>query len=179
MKIAIQMEPPDDAPPAVEYRWDEDTDILSATLRRERPGEAGRNEMPAHGGLSGTVELQGSDGSWLNLDVAAGRIHAVEVAVWPPVRRLASLAPPPSVDSVAVAVPARGSRATVDAVEVDTALIADANTSESIFHFRLGRAAGARTVRLASDILIDVSPGGQLTGLWLLNVPPFPANNAQ
>src|SRR5687768_10960612 len=72
VKIPIQIEPASEASPAVEYRWDPDTEILSAQLN---PRSAGK-------GLSGSVELEGADGSWLILDVSSGRINGVEVAVW-------------------------------------------------------------------------------------------------
>ena len=52
--------------------------------------------------MSGSVGLEGADGSWLILDVAAGRINGVEVAVWPDVRKLPALAPPTNVEDVHV-----------------------------------------------------------------------------
>ena len=84
MNIAVQLEPATESPAEVEYRWDPDTDILSAQLAPRADGE----------GLSGSVGLEGRDGSWLILDVAAGRINGVEVAVWPDVRKLPALEPP-------------------------------------------------------------------------------------
>ena len=64
MKVAVDIQPADASPAAVEYTWDPDTDILSAQLRPRTSGD----------GLSGSVGLEGSDGSWVILDVAAGRI---------------------------------------------------------------------------------------------------------
>ena len=164
MKIAMQIEPESGVPPAVAYRWDPDTEILIATLDDTDPGD----------GVSGTVELQGDDGSWLNLDVARGRIHSVEVAVWPEVRTLSALQPPPEVETVRVTVPFRRPAGPVASVEVDTPLAADADSSERTIHFRLGRRTGTRTVRIARDLLLDVDANGRLAGLWLLNVPPLP-----
>ena len=83
MTVAVQLEPAASVP-AVEYRWDADTEILTARLR----GANGRT------GMSGSVELEGSDGSWLILDVASGCIDGVEVAVWPDVHKRRGLAPP-------------------------------------------------------------------------------------
>ena len=164
MKIAMQIEPESGAPPAVAYRWDPDTEILIATL----------DEPDAGDGVSGTVELQGEDGSWLSLDVAHGRLHSVEVAVWPEVRTLSALRPPPEVETVRVTVPLRRPAGPVANVEVDTPLAAEADASERTIHFRLGRGSGTRTVRIARDLLLDVDAGGRLAGLWLLNVPPLP-----
>lgn len=163
MKIAMQVEPESGAPPAVAYRWDPDTEILIATLDDEPAGE----------GLSGTVELQGNDGSWLNLDVARGRIHGVEVAVWPEVRTLAALQPPREVETVRVTIPFRRTGAAIACVEVDTSLAADADSAERTIHFRLGPGSGTRTVRIARDLLLDLDSAGRLAGLWLLNVPPL------
>lgn len=165
MKIAVEIEPTSSAPPVVEYRWDEDTDILTATVRGSAIGE----------GLSGTVELQGSDGSWLNIDVAAGRIQGIEVAVWPNVRKLPALAPPVDVDNVSVTVPAPEQTAIV-AMEIDTPLMAESDRTERTIRFRLG-GRPARTVRLATDILLDLDDRGRIAGLWMLNVPPFPTDS--
>jgi hypothetical protein len=164
VNIALRIEPGNGAPAEVEYRWDTDTDILTASLRSEAVGE----------GLSGTVELQGSDGSWLNLDVTSGRIHGIEVAVWPDVRKVAALVPPPAVEDAHVSVPAARAQSGLAAVEVDTPLLAESDQSERTIHFRLGGPRQARTLRLARDVLIDVDDRGRIAGLWLLNVPPFP-----
>ena len=93
MSVAVHLEPAAGVP-AVEYRWDADTDILTARLR----GANGRT------GMSGSVELEGSDGSWLILDVASGCIDGVEVAVWPDVHKRRGLAPP-AAEEASVVVP--------------------------------------------------------------------------
>ena len=165
VKIPIQIEPSGGAAPAVEYRWDPDTEILSAQLK---PRAAGK-------GLSGSVELEGADGSWLILDVSAGCINGVEIAVWPDVRKRNSLKPPGAVEDGHVTVPSRKSQPGVAALEVETPLIAEADEAERVFHFTLGRPRATRTVRFARDILLDVDGTNHLAGLWLLNVPPFPS----
>jgi hypothetical protein len=165
VKIPIQVEPAIRAASAVEYRWDPDTEILSAQLN---PRGAGK-------GLSGSVEVEGADGSWLILDVSAGCINGVEVAVWPDVRKLNSLKPPGAIEEGHVTVPSRRSQPGVAALEVETPLIAEADESERVFHFTLGRPRVARTVRFARDLLLDVDGSNNLAGLWLLNVPPFPS----
>ena len=165
MKIPIQVEPSGGAAPAVEYRWDPDTEILSAQLK---PRAAGK-------GLSGSVELEGSDGSWLILDVSSGCINGVEVAVWPDVQKRNSLKPPGAIEDGQVTVPSRKSQPGVAALEVETPLTAEADADERVFHFTLGRPKQTRTVRCARDLLLDVDGSNNLVGLWLLNVPPFPA----
>ena len=165
MKIAVQLEPPSGSPAAVEYRWDPDTEILSARIS---PRAAGA-------GMSGSVGLEGSDGSWLILDVTAGAINGVEIAVWPDVRRLSTLAPPAQIEDALVVVPARRSQPDIASLEMDTRLTAEADPAQRNFHFRLGRPRLARTIRLGGDLLLDIDDKSHITGLWLLNVPPCPS----
>ncbi len=148
----------------VEYRWDADTDILSATLCRK--GGAGAPKRTA-------LELEGSDGSWLILDVNAGQISGVEIAVWPNVRKRAELSPPSTVEDACVVVGAveRGKRL---AVEVETKLDAEADRAERTIHFRVGGSRETRTVRIARHLLLDIDGRNRIAGLWLLDVPPFP-----
>ena len=151
-------------PADVDYRWDSDTDILSAVVRADVTTPLPR---------ATALELEGPDGSWLILDVRAGRISGVEVAVWPDVRTRADLAPPTSVEDATIIVGAveRGKRL---AVEVDTTLAAEADGSERTIHFRLGANRETRTVRIARDLLVDLDRRDRIAGLWLLGVPPFP-----
>ena len=74
--------------PHISYKWDAETDILTGAIKSSRKKA---------GGLTGSVELEGSDGSFILLDVAGGAICGVEVVVWPDVRT-ASLAVPPQVE---------------------------------------------------------------------------------
>ena len=150
----------------MEYRWDPDTEILSAQLSPRSSGK----------GLSGSVELEGADGSWLILDVSAGRINGVEVAVWPDVQKRSSLQPPGKIENAQVLVPSRRSKPGLAALEVETPMLAEADPDERVFHFSLGKAK--RTVRFARDLLIDLDGSNNLVGFWFLNVPPFPANSA-
>jgi len=161
--VAVQLEPAVSVP-AVVYRWDADTEILTARLH----GANGRT------GMSGSVELEGSDGSWLILDVASGCIDGVEVAVWPDVHKRRGLAPPAAEDA-RVVVPSQGNTRDVAAVEVETRLLAEADDTQRVIHFRLGKPRPVRTVRLGSDLLLDVDPESlRIAGLWMLNVPPAP-----
>ncbi|HEX6048393.1 MAG TPA: hypothetical protein VFZ21_03970 [Gemmatimonadaceae bacterium] len=163
MSIAVRVEPAPGTPSEVEYRWDTDTDILTANLRARAVSE----------GVSGSVEIEGTDGSWLILDLNGGSIHGVEVAVWPEVRKRASLAPPPEVTDGRVMVSDAGGNG-IASIETSTALAAEADDAERTIHFRLGPSRQTRTVRIAREILIDVDGKDRIAGVWLLGVPPFP-----
>lgn len=165
MKIPIEVEPANGSTPAVEYRWDADTEILSAQLNPRLSGK----------GMSGSVELEGADGSWVILDISSGRINGVEIAVWPDVRMQSGLKPPGSIEDGTVSVPSRRSQPGVASLEVETPMIAESDEAERVFHFTLGKRRQTRTVRLGSDLLLDVDGSNNLAGVWLLNVPPFPS----
>ena len=167
MKIAVQLQPANGAQQKVEYTWDPDTDILSAQLSPRATGE----------GMSGSVGLEGSDGSWVILDVAAGCINGVEIAVWPDVRKLPALSVPSSVEDAHVVVPSRRSQPEIASLESTTRLVAEGDNDQPNFHFPLGKPKGGRTVRLARDLLLDIDEKSQISGLWLLNVPPCPAES--
>ncbi len=167
MRIAVQVEPAAGSTPEVEYTWDADTEILSAQL----------TPHVAADGMSGSVGLEGSDGSWVILDVAAGTINGVEVAVWPDVRKLPSLSPPAAIEEARVVVPSRRSQPEIASLEMATRMFAEADATQRTYHFRLGKPRGARTIRLARDLLLDVDEKSQISGLWLLNVPPCPTES--
>jgi hypothetical protein len=168
VKIPIQVEPADGTSPAVEYRWDTDTEILSAQVTPQGSGK----------GMSGSVEVEGSDGSWLIFEVSSGRINGVEVAVWPDVRKRDTLAPPNTIEDASIRVPSRKSQPGLASLEIETALTAEADEAERVFHFRMGKSRVTRTVRFAKDLLLELDGNGHMVGIWLLNVPPFPATSA-
>ncbi len=153
--------------PHIAYRWDPETDILTGSVP---------NAAKKAGGLTGSVELEGGDGSFILLDVAGGAICGVEVVVWPDVRTAGSLAPPAEAENGDVVLPTRKSQPSVAAVEVDTALAIEANPAESVFHVRLGPARHTRPVRVADGLLVEVDDDSELAGLWLVDVPPFPVD---
>jgi len=62
----------------------------------------------------------------------------------------------------------------IAAIEMNTALAAEADEAERTIHFRLGPSRQTKTVRIARDILIDVDGRDRIAGVWLLSVPPFP-----
>ena len=162
MNIPVRVEPWAGAPAPVDYRWDEDTDILTAHV-----GDGA-------GGRSLSVDVEGSDGSWLILDVSDEHIRGVEVAVWPTVRKRADLKPPAEIESVRVKVGRDGVVAPLMAVEVDTPVAAESDHAERTIHFRLGPGRQVRTVRIAREMLLDIDARDRLAGVWLLDVPPFP-----
>lgn len=166
MNIAVQLQPHSGVPPEVKYTWDSDTDILSAQVRLRLAGD----------GISDSLEVEGSDGSWLVLDVAAGRINGVEVAVWPDVQKLTTLLPPQIFEDARVVVPERPSPPGRSVLDSEISMAAESDAAERMFHFRLGQPREARAVRVARDILLEVDSHSNIAGLWLLNVPPFPVD---
>jgi hypothetical protein len=165
VSVAVRLDPAEASVPPVEYRWDEDTDILTASVAVVGDGE----------GMSGSVGIEGSDGSWLIFDVAGGRIRGVEVAVWPEVKKRTVLSPPSEIEPATVRLPSRSAKPGVSSLEMDTTLMAEADREERTIHFRIGKRRTVRTVRLARDILLEVDARDYLAGVWLLNVPPSPA----
>lgn len=167
MKIAVQVQPVSGTQPKVEYRWDPDTDILSAQLSPRVTGD----------GMSGSVGLEGADGSWVILDVASGAIAGVEVAVWPEVRKTPAFSAPSVVEDARVVVPSRKSQPEIASLEMNAHLVAESDADQRTIHFRLGKPRGARTIRVARDLLLDIDDKSQISGLWLLNVPPCPTES--
>jgi hypothetical protein len=161
--IVVELGPHDGAEPQVAFRWDPDTDILSAQLQRP----------PSSTGSTGSVELEGADGSWIILDLEDERLHGIEIAVWPEVNKRSALTPPAQARPAAIRVPAR-SAGEVTSVEVDTPVYAETDQAERNFHFRLGGPRECTAVRVGRDLLLEVDATNHVAGLWLLNVPPFP-----
>ncbi len=166
MKIALSVVAGDIAAAKVHYHWDADTDILGAEVRGAETGGPG---------LTGVVEIEGREGSWLNIDVRGGQIVGVEVAVWPDVKIVPTLLVPEPVAAAHLSVPARRSQPGIASVELDAHLSAQADRAERTVHFRIGQGRPAASYRVATDLLIDVDESQHLAGIWLLNVPPFPS----
>jgi hypothetical protein len=74
-----------------------------------------------------------------------------------------------------VFVPSGGSRPAVASVEVDTTLSVETNSSESVFHLRIGPRRPVEVVRAADNFYVEMDQMGGLAGLWMTNVPPFTA----
>ena len=121
------------------------------------------------------MDLEGSDGSFVVIDVACGCLRGVDVVTWPEdIRTVDTLTIPEPSKEGSVTFPSRKSQPGVAAVEVDTALTVEKNQAESVFHIGVGRQRRATTVRVADHLLVDVDKQSRLAGLWLLEVPPFP-----
>ena len=163
--VSFAIEPIEGTPESVRYRWDADTEILSASVVDRRGG----------GSVATAVELEGNDGSWVTLELRAGRFCGIEVAVWPPVKARSVLAPPSSSEPAHAVLPqAQVPGASLADIEVDTLLSAESDRMERTFHLRVGPPRRARAVRVGKDILLELDDTDQLAGLWLLNVPPVP-----
>jgi hypothetical protein len=165
VNIAVQLEPSGGSTPAVQYRWDSDTDILTARI-----------DVPDEGtGPSGSLEIEAPDGSWLILDVVKGRIAGVEVAVWPEVHIRPSLVPPVVASEAYLAVPEGEWETEAVILEMEAALLAESDEAERVVHFRIGVKRDVRPVRLGRDLLLELDTQSRIAGLWLLNVPPLPS----
>ena len=165
MHYEAKIKPLDGKLPKVSYRWDPETDILTATCKGVTKAT----------GMNGTVDLEGSDGSFVLLDVAGGLLRGLDIVTWPDdIRTVDTLATPASAQDAQVLFPSRQSQPTVAAVEVDTALTVEKNVAESVIHIRVGRTRPVTVVRVADHLLVELDKQSRLAGLWLLEVPPFP-----
>lgn len=162
MPLVVHVAPRAGALPKAKYRWDEDTEILTVQI----------GKSPATGGLTGGVELEGQDGSWLLLDVEDGALRSIEVAVWPDVRNNPGLVAPASAEEATVTIPARASQPGIAAMEVSASVRAEADAKEEVIHFVL-HPGKARPVRIADSVYLDLTEHGAVTGVWLCHVPPF------
>jgi len=151
--------------PKVAYHWDPETDILSVACKGGAKGS----------GMNGTVDLEGSDGSFIVLDIAGGLLRGLDVVTWPDeVRTVEGLVAPAPDREGRVVFPSRRSQPEITAVEVDTAITVDKSPNESVFHMRVGRARPVSVVRVGDHLLVEVDKQSHLAGLWLIEVPPFP-----
>ena len=165
MHYEAKIEPLDGKLPKMSYRWDPETDILSAVCKG----------VSKTTGMNGTVDLEGSDGSFVLLDVAGGTLRGLDVVTWPDdIRTVDALASPAASEEGRVLFPSRRSQPAVAAVEVETVLTVEKNATESVFHIRVGRTRPVTVVRVADSLLVEVDKQSRLAGLWLLDVPPFP-----
>jgi uncharacterized protein YuzE len=164
LTLVVRLHAMQEPAPPVRFRWDTDTDILTARL--ESPERTG--------GAVATVELEGSDGAWLTLDLRDGRLEGVAVAVWPEVRMRAGLVPPVPVQESLLTL-AEGVAGADGVVELDTPVRAESNPAEDVIYFRVGASRVERTVRVGGGLLVDLDAAQRIAGLWFLDVPPFPS----
>ena len=108
MHSEARIEPLDGKLPKVSYRWDPETDILSVACK----GTGKAN------GLTGTVDLEGADGSFVVIDVQGGVVRGVDVVTWPDdIRTIDALAAPEPAREGRVVFPSRRSQPGIAAVE--------------------------------------------------------------
>jgi len=150
--------------PEITYRWDADTEILSGQFRA----------TSKKGGLTGSLELEGAEGSFVVLDVAAGAVRGIEIVVWPETSIVDTLSPPKPGSQGRLLMPARASQPGIAAVEVDTNLSVEKRPDESVIHLRVGTRRKVDVVQLADGLILEVDGDRNIAGLWLTNVPPFP-----
>lgn len=183
--LTVHLAPATDLP-AVRYRWDADTDILSveceapadAAVALPAVREGAGIEPPPGAARSGAIEVEGDDGSWLSLEVVRGRIAGVQVAVWPTVRRRRTLDAPGAPPCAAFAVGGRGAGDAPVALEVSGSVAAETDAQERTFHFRFGPPRETERARIARDVVLEIDRRRRLAGLWLTNVPPFASPSA-
>jgi hypothetical protein len=164
MAFAAKVEKLDGKLPQIAFKWDPETEILSGTFKGGRKS----------GGLTGSVELEGAEGSFVVLDVLAGVVRGLEVVVWPETVLVDGLQAPEPGSHGQLVMPSRPSQPGVAAVEVDTNLSAEKRPDESVIHLRVGPKRKTDAVQLADGLIAEVDTLGNIAGLWLIGVPPFP-----
>jgi hypothetical protein len=164
MGFAASVEPLKGKLPSVSFKWDPETEILSGQFKG-----AGQAE-----GLTGTIELEGADGSFVVLDVAGGRLRGLEVVVWPETQTVEGLTPPSATERGRMVLPSRGSQPGIAVVEVDTHMMADKSPNDSVIHLRIGAQRKAKLVQVADHLMLELDGKSEIAGFWLLAVPPFP-----
>jgi hypothetical protein len=146
--------------PKIRFTWDAETEIL-----------AGRLDGVAGGpGLTGSVELEGKDGSFIVLDVADGVMRGLEIVVWPRVQT-APVVPPDARERGRLLIPTRVSQPGIAAVELDTHLLAERSEDGSTIHVRVGPKRKVTATRLADGLILELDRRGEIAGFWLLGVP--------
>jgi hypothetical protein len=164
MGFPARVEPLRGKLPTVHFKWDPETEILSGQVRG-----AGRAD-----GLTGTIELEGSDGSFAVLDVVGGQLRGIEVVVWPVTRTVPDLAPPQPADRGRLLLPARASQPGIAAVEVDTSMAVEKSPDEAVIHLRIGLPRRVRAVQVAENLMLELDDQSEIAGFWFWQVPPFP-----
>jgi hypothetical protein len=159
------IEPLTGALPAIGFRWDAETEILSGTATEV---EGGR-------GLTGSIELEGREGAVITLDFERGVLRGLEVVVWPPVDTVEGLTAPKPSRQGRLTAPARPSQPGIGVLEVDVSLKGERTPDESVIHLRILPKKHSEVVQVADSLLVELDSHGELAGFWLLGLPPFPA----
>jgi len=150
--------------PAIRWRWDAETDILSGSFRQS-----------VEEGLDGTVELNDPAGAVAVLDIADGMLAGLDIVVWPEVETAPGLAVPGGSVSARLVLAAPRRLRGAASYEVEAPLHIRANPSETLYHLRIGAAGVARRVRIADHLYVELDADDGVAGCWLAAVPPFPS----
>lgn len=164
MPFAASVETLTGSLPTISFKWDDETEILAGHFK-------GANKA---GGLTGSVELEGSDGAFVVLDVAQGVVQGLEVVVWPEVAVVAGLKVPEPRQKGRLTMPARRSQPDIASVEVETPISAEKSADHKTIHLRVGASRRVTVTQLADNLLLESDGKGTIAGFWLLNVPPLP-----
>jgi hypothetical protein len=154
--------------PKVKFTWDPETEILSGRLDWVDGGPPG---------LTGSIGLEGKDGSFIVLDVADGVLRGLEIVVWPPTHT-APVMPPDVRERGRLVIPPRVSQPGIAAVEMETALVAERSADGSTIHVRVGPRRRVTATRLADGLILELDKKGEIAGFWLMGVPRFEVTEA-
>ncbi len=163
-----RVEPTTGPLPTASCRWDQETEILSVNL----------DGVEGPGGFAGTVELEDAGGVYVTLDFHEGALRGLEIVVWPSSTTVEALAAPSPSQQGRVTVPPRQSQPDVALVEVEVPLAVERNADETVVHLRIGPKRQVQAVAVADNVMAERDASGELAGVWLVNVPPFPATEA-
>ncbi len=164
MTIATHVLPIDGELPQVGFHWDSKTGILAGTILDSRDRETN----------SRTVELGGSLGSYVSLNLVNDVLAGVEVVVWPKGDTVDDLEIPDAGRHGQLKVSAAGPGDQPAVVEFQAPITCTRAADESRLHLVLGSPESVEVVALADKLLAELDLSGQLAGLWLVDVPPFP-----
>jgi hypothetical protein len=162
--ISIQVLPLEGELPQAQFQWDFKTEILVSTISHRESDEL----------VSRTLQLGGSHGSYVSLNLEDGFLAGIEVVVWPQ---------GDVVDQLNLPIAERSGRLRVDlggygnppgVIELDTPLSCTRTSDESRVHLAFGRHDSIEVVSLAENLWAEIDDKGLLAGLWLADVPPFP-----
>jgi len=148
----------------VEFRWNQETEILAGDL----PGVGGEQST------SHTIELGGTQGSYMSLNVQDGILNGIEVVVWPRGHRVEYLVPPKANRIGRLQVTVAGSTGPPGVVELDVPFFCTRDVNGSIVHLVFGARRDVEAVALAKNLIAEVDKAGYLAGLWLIDIPRFP-----
>jgi hypothetical protein len=162
--IPIQILPLEGELPQADFHWDSKTEILGSTITRQE----------ATGSDARTLQLGGSHGSYVSLNLVDGCLAGVEIVVWPQGEIVDELGTPVAARKGQLKVSLSGLGNTSGVVDLDGPLSCTRTADESRVHVSFQRDVSTEVVALADNLLADVDEGGRLVGLWLVDVPPFP-----